>query len=234
MAPSRTLALLLVAAGPAHASEGLDALVFGGLDAAASAFVSGGGKLALDGLDRTGPVALVSAGAGRRGARRVCVCGRIATFARITAAGAALAGYQWVQDWGVVAAYAGPEAAAEALTEGRSLVLTGPVRLGLRLHGEIWARPGADTLVQGTVILGSARRDAWARLAYGVRLWETYLGPEVAVSADSTGYAKWSLGLHATDFAFGRFAFRASAGLQVETGARRPGPYVALSAWTNL
>ena len=86
--------------------------------------------------------------------------------------------------------------------------------------------------MQATAIVGSARDSAWTRLAWGYRLWETYLGPEASFYTDTTGYRKWNLGLHATDFALGRYSLRVSAGAQTETGARRVSPYVSLAVWT--
>ncbi|WP_375453902.1 cellulose biosynthesis protein BcsS [uncultured Methylobacterium sp.] len=219
-------------AGAAGAGE-VDTLLFGSLDAGAASFLTVGAKVAFDRLDRPGLVILASAGGGRR-AEGACACAPFVaapSLARYTALGAALVGYQWFADWGVVAAFAGPEGAVEALTDGRG-VATLPVRWGLRLHGEIWARPTAETLVQATIILGSARDSAWTRLGLGYRLWGAYLGPEASLYADRSGYVKWNLGVHATDFAFGRYSFRLSGGVQIESSETRPSPYVALSVWT--
>ena len=163
----------------------------------------------------------------------MCACAPAVTTSRMrdTALGAALVGYQWVHDWGVVALYAGPEGSAEMLSD-RSGSAVLPSRFGLRLHGEVWARPSSETLVQATAILGTAREDAWGRLAWGYRLWGAYLGPEASLYADRLGYRKWAFGLHATDFDLGRFSLRVSVGLQAETGAREPYPYLSLAAWT--
>ncbi len=112
-----------------------------------------------------------------------------------------------------------------------------PLRSGVRLHGEVWARPTESTLVTATVILGSARSDAWARLSWGFSLFGTYLGPEASASLDHTGYRKWSLGLHATDYAFGGYRFRLSAGCQFEgrvNASMRPSPYLGLAIWNAL
>ncbi|MFD0936241.1 cellulose biosynthesis protein BcsS [Methylobacterium trifolii] len=222
----------LADAAPAGASE-IDLLLFGSLDAGAASFLTTGAKVAFEGLDRPGFVVLASAGGGRRSESVACGCARSVGVARYTAVGAALVGYQWFLDWGVVAAYAGPEGSIEALTDGRTAAVL-PARYGLRLHGEVWARPTAETLVQATAILGSAREDAWGRIAWGVRAWDTYFGPEVSLYTDRTGYRKWNLGLHATDFAFGRYSFRVSGGVQVESSTRGASPYVALSVWTPL
>ncbi|KAB1075372.1 cellulose biosynthesis protein BcsS [Methylobacterium planeticum] len=221
----------------APAAEGeASTLLFGSLDAAASTFATAGAKIALDRLDRPGFVALASAGIGRRVERSSCTCDTragVASLARHTFLGSALVGYQWFADWGVVAAYAGVEGSREAILDGNTLYVF-PGRTGLRLHGEVWARPSTDTLLAATAILGSARGDAWTRIALGYRLWDTYLGPEVGLYADRTGYRKWSIGLHGTDFAIGRFGLRASAGFQFESSGGAGSPYVAVSAWTDL
>lgn len=219
-------------AGRAGAGE-IDTLLFGSLDAGAASFLTVGAKVAFDKLDRPGFAVLASAGGGRR-SEGACGCAPFpdaTRLSRYTALGAALAGYQWFAEWGVVALYAGPEGSVEILTDGRSLAAL-PVQWGLRLHGEVWARPSDETLVQATAILGSARDSAWSRLALGYRAWSAYLGPEASLYVDGTGYTKWNLGLHATDFAFGRYSFRLSGGVQIESSETRPSPYVALSVWT--
>lgn len=229
-------ALLGVAAGPkpVGASE-IDALVFGSFDAGAATFVSAGVKLGLGPLDHEGFAMLASVGGGRRDERGGCACapqgGYDLALTRYTVNGAAVFGYQWFFDWGVVAAYAGPEGTRDLLTDGRALAAL-PSRFGLRLHGEMWARPTENTLLQTTLIAGSARDSAWGRLAWGYKLWDTYLGPEASLYTDYTGYRKLNFGLHATDFSISRYSFRVSAGMQTETNARRVSPYVALSVWT--
>ncbi|MCJ2036852.1 cellulose biosynthesis protein BcsS [Methylobacterium sp. J-068] len=216
----------LVLATPASAGETASPaslLLFGSLEASPSVFVTTGAKLALDRLDREGFVALANLGGGRR---------REATLTRSTAIGAVVFGYQWFADWGVVAAYLGPEGSVEMETTGCGCARILPARFGLRLHGEVWARPSDETLLTATLVLGTTRTSAWSRLAWGYRLWGAYLGPEGALYRDETGYRKWNVGLHATDLALGRFSLRLSAGLQVSSDRRDAGPYVGLTAWT--
>lgn len=241
--PSRRRRLAVLAAGlvlegaagsPTAVCAGeIDTLLFGSLDAGAASFLSVGAKIAFDKLDRPGFVVLASVGGGRR-SETACACDAAAVATRLsryTALGAALVGYQWFSDWGVVALYAGPEGSVEALTDG-ARVATLPVRWGLRLHGEVWARPTQETLVQATVVAGSARDSIWSRIGLGYRAWGLYLGPEASLYADRTGYTKWNFGLHATDFTLGRYSFRLSGGVQIEDNEKRPSPYVALSMWT--
>ncbi|KQP42380.1 hypothetical protein ASF49_00510 [Methylobacterium sp. Leaf104] len=215
-----------VLAGPALASSPASVLLFGSLEASPSVFVTTGAKVALDRLDREGFVALGSLGGQRR---------REGAVTRDTAIGAVVLGYQWFRDWGVVAAYAGPEGTMEVVS-GCGCVHALAPRFGLRLHGEVWARPTDATLLTATLIAGTTRMSAWGRLSWGTRGWGTggwdaYLGPEISLYGDETGYRKWNVGLHATDFALGRFSLRLSAGLQLASD-QDPGPYLGLSVWT--
>lgn len=220
--------MLVSAVCSAAAETPVSTLLFGSLDAGSSVFTTVGVKHGFDRIDREGFALLGSAGLGVRTERASTGHG---TQTRRTALGAALVGHQWFPDWGVVAAYAGPEGAIETLSApGGTRVL--PARFGLRVHGEIWARPTEATLLQATLIAGSTRASAWGRLAWGYRLWGAYLGPEIGLYVDGTGYRRGSLGLHATDFALGRFGLRASAGYAFETEVAGGGPYVALSVWT--
>ncbi|WP_244472971.1 cellulose biosynthesis protein BcsS [Methylobacterium sp. Leaf100] len=201
-------------------------LLFGSLETGPSTFVSAGAKVALDRIDREGFVALASLGAGTR---------REGTGRRETATAAAVVGYQWFYDWGVLAAYAGAEGSIEAVTRGGVSRLE-PARVGARLHGEVWARPAEATLLTITAILDTSRTAAWGRLSWGWQVepwrgWNPYLGPELALYADHTGYRKWNLGVHATDFTVGRFSLRTSAGLQFEP-RDSASPYVSLTVWT--
>ncbi|WP_286158931.1 cellulose biosynthesis protein BcsS [Methylobacterium sp. Leaf456] len=229
-----TAALALTASGSPAAAEdaGLRTVLFSSLEAGASTFSTSGAKVAFDRFDRDGPVVLVSGGGGMR----LEGGGRLPVLVRTTLLGAALGGYQFVRPWGVVTVLAGPELSAEMLTGAGGAVML-PLRRGLRLHGEVWARPTESTLATATVILGSARNDAWARLSWGFSMFGAYLGPEAAAYLDRTGYRKWSLGLHATDYAFGGYRFRLSAGCQFEgqaNGRARPGPYLGLAIWNSL
>ncbi|MBD8905755.1 cellulose biosynthesis protein BcsS [Methylorubrum zatmanii] len=216
--------------GPARADDfTLKTVLFGSLDAGASVFSASGAKIAFDRFERDGPVALVSAGGGLRleGGAGAPI------LVRTTTLGAALGGYQFIREWGAVTVFAGPEASWEMLagTGGQGAL---PVRMGLRLHGEVWARPSQDTLTTATVILGSARGDAYARLSWGYALFGAYLGPEFALYGDRTDYRKWSVGLHATDYAFGGYRFRLSVGCQIETPRDRLGPTLSFAIWSAL
>lgn len=204
------------------------------MDAAPSGFVTVGAKIAFDRVDRQGFVVLASVGTGRRAETGPLLDGASSpSLMRWTMLGSALVGHQWFTDWGVIALYAGPEASMETLSGSAGTAVL-PARFGLRLHGEVWAYPADETLLTATLILGSARGHAWGRLSYGVRLWGAYLGPEAALYADETGYRKWSIGLHATDFAVNGVSLRASAGYMIETPSAEGSPYVALTLWMPL
>ncbi|WP_232631465.1 cellulose biosynthesis protein BcsS [Methylobacterium sp. Leaf118] len=239
--PGLIAALLTCGAAPARGEEAAErwrpnAVLFSSLEAAASTFSTSGAKIAFDRFDRDGPVALVSVGSGVR----LEGGGRLPVLIRTTALGAALGGYQFLRDGGSVAIFVGPEASIEMLA-GPEAGRVQPLRAGLRLHGEVWARPSATTLATATLILGSARGDAWGRLSWGWSggdaLSGAYLGPEIALYADRTGYRKWGIGLHATDLALGKSRFRLSAGCQFEDPAGAPGragPYLSLAIWNDL
>lgn len=204
----------------------IDMLLFGSLDGGGATFVTAGTKIGLPTLNSDGPVALASLGGGRQGER-----GPDGMRQRFTAIGAVVLGYQWFFDWGVAAAFAGPEATAQMLADSLGPVMQ-PAHFGLRLHGEVWARPTERTLIEATVIAGSALESVWARAGWGYHLWGAYLGPEVGLYTDASGYRKWNLGLHGTDFDIGPFSFRVSVGVQSETDRRAAGPYMALSIWS--
>lgn len=230
----RALAVLalavIFACDPARSDDAtLRTVLFGSMEAGASTFSAAGAKLVFDRFDRDGPVALVTAGGGVRPEGG----GRAPVLMRFTALGAALGGYQFIREWGAATLFAGPEASWEALS-GPGFVQALPLRAGLRLHGEVWARPTESTLATATVILGSARGDAYARLSWGAALFGAYLGPEAAVYGDRTDYRKWSVGLHVTDYAMGGYRFRLSAGGQLETPLNQWSPYVSLAVWSTL
>ncbi|MCJ2124425.1 cellulose biosynthesis protein BcsS [Methylobacterium sp. J-077] len=218
---------LFLAHAPAAYGGEIDALLFGSLDAGAATFLTVGAKLGFGPLDQDGFVILTSVGSGRQRERGDGGLPRT----RYTFSAATVLGYQWFFDWGTAAIFSGPEGAMEVLADQRALAAL-PAAYGLRLHGEIWARPTENTFLQATAIAGSTRDSLWTRLAWGYRAWGAYLGPEVSVYGDATGYRKWNLGLHGTDFAVARYNFRVSAGLQTESGRRSASLYVALAVWS--
>ncbi|GJD50956.1 hypothetical protein OPKNFCMD_3706 [Methylobacterium crusticola] len=214
-------------------------MLFGSLDAGRSSFVAVGAKHAPGGPAADGFVALGSVGYGLRPERdyygdpRASAGARPPRVLRHTVLAGALGGWQWLHAWGVVTLFAGPELAFEVLDSAATKRLPAPAP-GLRLHGEVWARPTGATLLTGTLIAGSARTTIWGRASWGARVLSFYVGPEAALYADRTGYRKWSLGLHATDVAVGRVRLRVSAGWVYEEQVRRPGVYGALAVWTPL
>ncbi|WP_246775810.1 cellulose biosynthesis protein BcsS [Methylobacterium aquaticum] len=222
--------------------EEVRTVLFGSLDAGRSTFVSAGAKVAPGGIDRDGVVTLATLGYGLRPERdwwgdpRAKAEQTPPRTLRHTVQAGAVAGWQWMHDWGVAALFAGPELAFEVLDSPGTTKLPAP-RFGARVQGELWARPTEATLLTTTLIAGTARWSAWGRVSWGIRLPElgaAYLGPEAALYADRTGYRKWSLGLHATDFALARVSFRISAGWVYEEQIRRPGVYGTLTAWLPL
>ena len=227
------LSVGLIAPAPAaRADDNARALLFGSLDAGPSTFLNTGLKVAPDGLDRAGFTGLAVVGAGARRERGPALAG-FPTLVRATLVGSVLGGYQSFHDWGVVGLFAGPEASVEALDGGGATRML-PARYGLRLQGEVWARPSTDTLVTATLVLGSARWEAFTRVSAGYRLFGAYVGPEASFYADRTGYQKISAGLHVTQVTFGRVSFRLSAGCLYENEVGEIGPYGAIAAWMPL
>lgn len=218
------LALLGLTESSVEASD-LDVLLFESLDAGQSTFSTSGAKIGLGALDRTGPVALVAIGDGVRLERWRCGCGARATILSFSAEASAQLGYQWALPQGVVATFAGFETRFDG-TRG--------IRHGMRLQAEAWLRPDEDTLVHAVTVVGTAYGSVWTRIAWGYRLWDTYLGPEGSAYLDATGYGKVALGLHATDFVLLDTHIRLSTGMQWEANRTRPAPYFTLTTWASF
>ncbi len=211
----------------AEASDAeLDRVVFGSLEAGTSSFNTSGFKIA---LKESGPALIVSLGGGARRERIGTVDGGTAEIGRTVATASGVLGYQWYREEGVVGLFAGPEATLTIVSDGDNFVRR-TVRTGLRVQAEAWLRPSEATLFQGSLVAGTARTSVWARAAGGFRLKETYLGPEIGLYADATGYRKWFFGLHVTDLAIAGLHLRLSAGGQV-TPERQLGPYLGLATW---
>ncbi|HYF54597.1 MAG TPA: cellulose biosynthesis protein BcsS [Salinarimonas sp.] len=201
----------MILAAPGRADD-LRTVFFAGLDSGHSLHGHAGFKHALDGsLNASGFVALAVAGAsGPRPDK-----GR-------HAGAALLAGYQWALPRWHVTLLAGPD-----------LERDGRVRLGVRLQGEVWARPTDDTLLTLTAIAASGRPQGYARASAGYRLWgEVHAGPEVSYKTEP-GWREARVGAHVTGFAFAGVTWRVSAGRSLP-GTGRAGTYAGLSGWVRL
>lgn len=235
------VAVVLIASSPGGAQDAPAAapaaqpnrtVMFGGLDWGRSGFAAFGAKHSLFGpLDRDGPALMGSIGYGGE-FERVGPPGTPLALRHTFLAGA-LAGYQWMMPWGALGAFVGPELASEIYREWENRDRRSRTRFGARMQGEVWAHPTENTLLTSTVVLGSARRSAWGRLALGYRLWgRAFVGPEIAGYATET-YRKAQVGLHVTGVELGGFALRLSGGAQWER-ERRLGPYIGLSGHFGL
>lgn len=228
------LSLFSFPAPTAAKDEAVNAVLFGSMDTGTALFTSGGFKAAPDRVDREGFAVLAVVGAGaRREQAPAAVNGTLPTLVRITGLAALLGGYQFFFDWGVLGLFAGPEGSVETLLGNGSFGAV-ETRFGARLQGEVWARPSENTLTTLTLVMGSARWDIYGRVSAGYRVLGAYFGPEAAAYADRTGYGRFSLGLHATDFGFGAFKFRVSGGYSYERETQRMGPYLAVAGWVPL
>lgn len=219
------------------AREEVRTILFGGFEAGSAAFANLGAKHVFRPAEPDGPLVMAGAGYGARferdGAAPFAGGARAPLVMRHTILAHAVGGWQWSFPWGVVSAMAGPELSYERVGSRYALRQPGP-RFGGRLHGEVWARPTEGTLLTLTAIAGSARGDLWARVSWGWRLFDVYVGPEAARYGDLTGYAKTSLGLHATALELWGLTLRVSAGFLREEPAGRNGGYLALVAWKPL
>ncbi len=209
--------------------------MFGSLDAGHSGFGTIGLKRTLAGpLDRSGPLAMASLGYGRT-VERAWSQPEAPLFTRNAAHGSALLGYQWAGDGLVLAALAGPEAEGERTSHSIAGRGETDAHFGVRLHGEIWAHPTANTLLTTTMIVGTARTaHLWARASAGYAVWEgVFLGPEVSVFTTDT-YREWRLGAHLTGLSVGRVSLRLSAGWRGEEDADRNGGYVGVAGHVRM
>lgn len=213
----------------ASASE-LDVLVFGSLEGGTSAFLTAGLKIAPKSSPYDGPVMLVSVGGGAGIDRLACGCTAPHAQGHYAATASAVFGYQWTSPEGVIAAFVGPEATLDGYDPG-TIAFHRDSEAGLRVQGEAWLHPSEATLMQATLIAGTAKESIWARLAWGYAAWSAYFGPEASLYADTTGYAKVSFGLHLTGLSFAAATFRVSAGATYEPRDRRLSPYFGLTAW---
>lgn len=173
---------------------------------------------------------LVTLGGGAGFDRFTCGCRGHHWLGHYAATASATLGYQWSFPEGTIAAFVGPEAMLDGYASGAA-VLHRDARIGLRAHFEAWLRPTEETLVQATLIAGTAKQSIWARIAWGYSAWSAYAGPEASLYADATGYAKASLGLHLTGLTYAHATFRVSAGAQYEARDRRLSPYFGVTAW---
>lgn len=207
----RSAALGLAASQGARADE-VRTVFFAGFDSGYSRYGHAGFKHALGGsLDRPGFVAMAIAGAG--GARRDE--GRHAQAS-------VLAGYQWSLPGWHVALLAGPE-----------LERDGRLQAGLRLHGEVWARPIENGLLTITAIAGSAQPQAWIQVAAGYRVWDdVHLGPEASYKHEED-WRERRLGLHVTGLNLHGVRLRLSGG-RTFVASGRDGFYGGLSAYVRL
>ena len=146
-------------------------LLFGSLEASPSVPVTTARRWRSDRLDREGFVAPAQR-SGASGAAE-------GASPRDTAIGAVVLGYQWFPDWGVVAAYAGPEGTrrwcrARLRPRPAAPLRPAPARRGLG--------PADRRHPARTPPLSPARpaTSVWGRgSAWGYGCWGAYLGPEV-------------------------------------------------------
>lgn len=135
------------------------------------------------------------------------------------AEGQALLGYEWRIGDTFVSLYAGADYEEAFLDCGCTVLVT--KRFGARLHGDLWATPTRETMVQASVYASTMDRRLWGRLAGGWAVpFGLHVGPEVEAYRQM-GYHKLRLGLHLTGFRLFGLTWRLSGGWQ--TTSDRPG-----------
>lgn len=98
---------------------------------------------------------------------------------------------------------------------------------GLRLAGDFWWEPTAQTMAQGWATWSSADKSYVVRGALGWRPFDWfYVGPEAQFLGDGE-YRQFRFGVHVTAWRSGRFEWSAGAGLAREQGVDA-GAYVRL------
>ncbi len=225
-----TLVLAVLAAaipGVSTEANELDLLVFNGTEAGSSTFTTQGAKVAQKG---SGPAMLLTVGGGTRPQSFPLPAGGHLEARRFVLTTAAVFGSQWSLDRGTVGVFAGPEGTLDLVTGDEGLVRK-TVKTGLRLQQETWIRPDDETLLQATFVASTSYRSLWTRMAGGFHLGEGYVGPEAGCYADATGYRKFTVGIHATDFTLAGRHLRLSIGGQRRSDTRRVEPYFALAVW---
>lgn len=215
--------------GLGHGAGASDLAVqpFGSLSGTNSAYTTLGAKIGWGPLDKNGSLLLVSGG----GDLRIDRIDRDAIILSLRRYGqaAALIGYQWAMNQGVIAGFAGPEAVYDGSVRRQTWV-----RAGAAFQLEAWLRPTDETLVNAVTIIHTARPEVWSRLAWGYRLRDMYVGPEMSTSFAVTGYGKAGLGLHVTDFGFAGLRWRGSVGSQWESHRASASLYLSLTAWAPM
>lgn len=208
-------------------------VLFSTVDVGRSVFVSAGSKQTLvTSLDRTGYVALESAGFGltrerTRDSLRLPV-DRFATQA------ATLVGYQLAVPGLYMAWLVGPELDHEQVTVAGRFEHVSEPRIGARGQVEIWANPSRDTMLTETLVAGTARGSLYTRTSAGYRVAANlFAGPEVTLYATST-YRETKLGAHLTGIDLGILHMRASGGWVTSDDGRPGSPYVGLTAWIRM
>jgi hypothetical protein len=203
-------------------------ILFNASEIGASVFSNAGFKHAFGAsLHQEGFILMGNAGAGRQ-RDIVMIEGRRIPVEYWSSEGSLLLGYQWKTSRADIALMAGPEVDWDQTRANGQVVNPARPSFGGRLLAEVWAHPRDDTLLTGTLVLGSAPVRAWGRVASGLRVWDSvFVGPEAVVSVDGT-YREARIGMAATGLRFRRWTLGLSAGLLAAEGSK-PGAYVGIT-----
>lgn len=185
-------------------------VLFGSLEAGpAKTLVSSGVKRSVggNGLDASGFRALLKSGTSRESAGGSRPHGRA-----YKAESQLLFGYEWHIDRTVLALYAGPDIEGVIVEKWDNWLYLS--QIGTRLHLDLWSTPQDGMMFQAAAYASSLDRRAWARLAAGWTIRDTfYLGPEIELYRQS-GYHQLRVGFHLTGLQFLGLNWRFSGGWQ--------------------
>ena len=127
-------------------------------------------------------------------------------------AGSAMVGYEWIGRNTTAAVYVGAAAQSVSLSvpdPANTVVGTG---VGLKISGEFYSRPTANTMVSGYASYSTLHSAYYSRLKYGwAVLDDTFVGPEVSFLGDAL-YRQIRAGVHITGFRVGSLQFGVSGG----------------------
>ncbi|MGL5736685.1 MAG: cellulose biosynthesis protein BcsS, partial [Beijerinckiaceae bacterium] len=144
-----------------------------------------------------------------------------------TTRGSLLIGRDFRIGTGILGLYGGIEYIRETAFDPFSDLLRRSSRAGARVQIDWWQRPSERSLFTLNVSAGTAKREVWARAAYGYDLFGFgFIGPELAVSA-SRKDTIWRGGLHISEIPLRGLKLRIAAGAAHQRG--RTGAYLSIA-----
>jgi hypothetical protein len=221
------LTCVCAAGADMDAREQARVLVFSGTDLwRQGSFLYGGTVWAPFGLDSDGIAVKLLTTRGVYSYRSGAL-GNADVFAVMNAA-ALMPGVHFTRGGVSVAVYAGADHQEHVLVPDD---IANPARghhTGIRVAGELWTEPTAQTMVTGSAMLSTIGSAYAMRAAVGWRLYDVlYVGPELNIYG-AENYRQWRLGVHLTGLKLKNYEFQAAVGY-AEDDESNNGLYVRLS-----